>query len=339
MSSAAPLTFSVIIPTYNRAAILERTLRHLITQDYPPEAYEIILVDNSSDSTPEMAERITREAQCAVRFLHLPERLPAIKRNIGLKAARMDYALFFNDDVWAEPDLIAEHAREQAAWDEPVAVLGRVVQSREMPYDPFLAIFEPFPYFEIGDRAHQAVPYRYFWTMNLSVPTREMRERNLIFHEDWREIGHEDVELGYRWVKAGRKIIYNPGASGQHFHPQTLDSACPFVEGMGRGLRDLEELVSDPLLLERYAIFSWRNRPRVLLRMLVREALYNGLTVPLLKTWLRRRTRLFPLAGWLYWKVLIYHFNRGYRGTPRRTVQPLPILSPDAASRPIVDAP
>jgi glycosyltransferase involved in cell wall biosynthesis len=337
VNQSTPLGFSIVIPTYNRAEIFERTLRALIAQDYPADSYEIIVVDNSTDSTPEMVEGMGAQSPCAIRLLHGPERLPAIKRNMGLRAAEKDYVLFFNDDVWADPNLLKEHASEHAAWDEPIAVLGRVDQSLEMPQSLLRDIFVPFAYFEIAGKAHQPVPYQYFWSMNLSVPKAEMIERNLIFHEDWREIGHEDVELAHRWVKADRKIIYNPLAAGEHYHPQTLDSAIRWVENIGRGLRDLEELVDDPRLLQRYAIFSWRNRPRTVVRTLIRDALWNRITVPILKRWLGDRERPFPFAGWLCYKVLIYYLNRGYRQTARRVVRPLEVLPPrthPAASRP-----
>ena len=40
---------SVIIPTYNRRDILELVLRSLAQQTYPPEKYEVIVVDDGSE--------------------------------------------------------------------------------------------------------------------------------------------------------------------------------------------------------------------------------------------------------------------------------------------------
>ena len=74
--------------------------------------------------------------------------------------------------------------------------------------------------------------------------------------------GSEDVELGYRWTRAGYQVIYNPRAWGEHYHPHDLDTACRLQEVIGRGLRDLEALIPDPGLLERYGVFSWDNSPR-----------------------------------------------------------------------------
>jgi GT2 family glycosyltransferase len=332
MSDRSLPTFSIIIPTYNRADVVARTVRHFMAQDYPADRYEVILVDNSTDDTPRAVQALTAEAACAIRVIRTPVRLPAIKRNIGLVEARFTYALFFNDDVWVEPNLLREHARTHAAHTEPVAVLGLVEQSPEMPSNPFLETWEPFAYFQIADRVDQEVPYQYFWSMNLSLPRREMLERNLIFHEDWAEIGHEDVELGYRWTAAGRKIIYNPRARGWHFHPMTLERGCAHAESIGRGVRDLADLVPDPTLLERYGVFSWRNSPRGIMRGLARQVLLNAVTVPPVRRWLEQKNENSALTRWLYWKVLLFYLNRGYRAAEQRRPQPL-ATRPPAAQR------
>ena len=58
-------TFSVVIPTFDRAEVVETTLRHLRAQTYPAGRYEIIIVDNSRDDTPEMVRRVA--IRCAER--------------------------------------------------------------------------------------------------------------------------------------------------------------------------------------------------------------------------------------------------------------------------------
>jgi glycosyltransferase involved in cell wall biosynthesis len=324
MSESSLPTFSVIIPTFNRADVIAQTLRHFMAQDYPADRYEVIVVDNSTDHTPEVVGALAAESSCAIRLIRTPIRLPAIKRNLGLAEARFDYALFFNDDVWVETNLLQEHARTHAKSDKPIAVLGTVEQSREMPWSPFQEVWRPFAFDDIADRAGLPVPYRYFWSMNLSLSRQIMLERNLVFHEDWAEIGHEDVELGYRWTSAGYEIIYNPRARGEHFHPMTFESACIFAEGIGRGLRDLRDLVPDRHLLEWYGIFSWGNRPRKLIRGLIREILFNPWVVPYVSRWLARRTTSYSFfAKWLGWKVMIHHCNHGYRQARQRRPQRL----------------
>jgi GT2 family glycosyltransferase len=317
------LTFSCILPTYNRCDVVEQTLLQLLACDYPDDRYEILVADNSSDGTPDMVERVARTAKVPVHLLRSSERLPAVKRNDAVRAASCDYVLLMNDDVWVRPDFLAEHERAHRLHPGPVAVLGHVEQSPQMPQNPFTEWYQPFAYFEIAERAGEPLDWRHFWTMNLSLPRSEMVDRNLMFHEDWAEIGSEDVELGYRWVNAGNTLIYHPQAWGEHYHPHTLDSACRLQETIGRGLRDLEVLIPEPDLLERYGILSFRNRPRAVARGLARQALFNGVTVPPIQRRLSGRKSNNRLSAWTSWKVLLHYTNRGYRGAAPRHPVPL----------------
>jgi glycosyltransferase involved in cell wall biosynthesis len=319
-------TFSIILPTYNRCDVVEETLRRFLAQDYPANHIEILVCDNSSDGTPAMVERLAAGSIIPLRLLASDERLPAVKRNQGLREASGDLVLFMNDDVWVGPDFLREHARGHAEQAAPVAVLGLVEQSPKMPQTPFIEWYQPFAYDEIADRADQSVGYRHHWSMNLSLPREVLLERNLVFHEDWAHIGHEDVELGYRWTRAGYEVIYNPKAWGEHFHPHDLDSACRLQESIGRGLRDLEVLIPEPDLLERYGVLTASASPKARVRMGVRRLLFNGFTVPRLQRRFAAAETRSRLAAWSYWKIMLHHTERGYRQAERRSPVPVATL-------------
>jgi glycosyltransferase involved in cell wall biosynthesis len=318
---------TLILPTYNRRDVVETTLRHYLALDYPADRLEVIVADNSDDGTPEMVASVAAEAPFPMWCQSSDERLPAVKRNQALRAARGDLVMFMNDDVWIRPDCVRRHADAHAANDGPVAVVGHVEQSARMPKTPFTEWYRPFAYYEIEDRAGRDVGYRYHWSMNLSLPRQVLLDRNLVFHEDWANIGHEDVELGYRWTRAGYPVIYEPRAWGEHYHPHSLDSACRLQHSIGRGLRDLEVLVPEPDLLERYGVLSSAATTRGKLRMAVRNVLFNRVTVPPLQRRLGRLDERSRLAEWTYWKVLLHHTEQGYRTAPRRRPTPVATAS------------
>jgi GT2 family glycosyltransferase len=264
-----------------------------------------------------------------VRLLASSQRLPAVKRNEALREARGDLVIFMNDDVWVTPMFVREHVASHRRAGRPVAVIGRCDQSTRMPRDPFTAWFVPFSYHEIDDRADDTVSYWFSWSMNMSFPRATMLDRNLVFHEEWVHIGEEDIELGYRWtVKAGYDIVYNPRAWGEHFHIHTLDSACRVQESIGRGLRDLEALVPEPDLLERFGVLTPDASPRGRIRMTARRALFNRYTVPPLQRHLGARSRRSRIAEWSYWKILLHHTEVGYRSEPPRSPAPTPLREP-----------
>jgi glycosyltransferase involved in cell wall biosynthesis len=317
-------SFTVVLPTYNRCEIVEETLRRLVAQDYPKDRYEILVVDNSSDETPDMVERLSADSPVALRVMRDSHRLPAVKRNEALDAAACELILYVNDDLWVGPDFLTEHARTHLAHDGQIAVLGHCRQSPQMEQTPFIEFYEPFAYHLIDERSGGPLGYRFFWSMNISLPVAVMRERNFRFHEDWREIGHEDLELGWRWTQAGYSIYYNERATGEHFHPHTLESACRLQASIGRGIVDLEQLVPDPMLHENYGVFRWSNSPKSVARGLARRALFNSATVPLAQRYLESRARNDNLSRRMYWKILLHHTNKGYRSQPSRSLSPVP---------------
>jgi len=315
---------SVIFPTFNRCEVVRRTIECLLATDYPPDRLQIIVADNSTDDTPEMVRELARDTGRDVVLLASTQRLPAVKRNEALRAARGDIVIFLNDDVWVTPGFVRAHVAAHARHAEPVAVLGLVEQSTQMPQTPFIQWYQPFAYDEIASRAGQFVEWRYHWSMNLSLPREVMLTRNLVFHEDWAEIGHEDVELGYRWTRAGYRVVFEPAAWGEHFHPHDLPSACRLQESIGRGLRDLEVLIPEPGLHKRYGVLTRSAGPRAAARMAVRLALFNRVTVQLLRRRLDHADRRGRFAEWAYWKVMLHYTQRAYRATPPRRPTPTP---------------
>lgn len=95
------LLVSVIIPTYNRAYCLSRSVDSALRQTW--RNLEVILVDDgSTDGTRELVDRLySREPR--VRYIRRPNGGVSAARNTGLNAAQGAYiALLDSDDVWKE---------------------------------------------------------------------------------------------------------------------------------------------------------------------------------------------------------------------------------------------
>jgi glycosyltransferase involved in cell wall biosynthesis len=83
------MTFvSFVMPVRNEEAYILASLQSLLEQSYPPNAYEIIVVDGrSSDRTREIIERICGTTP-QVRLLDNPAGIVPTAMNIGIRAAR-----------------------------------------------------------------------------------------------------------------------------------------------------------------------------------------------------------------------------------------------------------
>lgn len=99
---AQPLV-SIVIPTYNEAEDIARTLEACLAIEYPHK--EIIVVDDSDDATPEVVagfesagvQLIHREQNCGGR---------SGARNDGIERSRGEIVVILNADVFPNPDFL-----------------------------------------------------------------------------------------------------------------------------------------------------------------------------------------------------------------------------------------
>jgi glycosyltransferase involved in cell wall biosynthesis len=99
-NGALPMV-TIIIPCRNEAACIERTLESVLSQEYPPERMQILIVDGmSNDGTPELIRRVISKGKadpkgfgagsipCSVQLLENPQRTVPFAMNLGLKQAK-----------------------------------------------------------------------------------------------------------------------------------------------------------------------------------------------------------------------------------------------------------
>lgn len=100
-----PYTFSVIIPTYNRAALLERCLDSLVRQTY--QNFEVLVCDDgSSDHSREIVDKF--EDKLHIKYLWAENwGGPARPRNRGIAEADGEWICFLDSDDWWTPDKLA----------------------------------------------------------------------------------------------------------------------------------------------------------------------------------------------------------------------------------------
>ena len=89
---------SVVIPTYNRAAVLRHAIESAINQRHVDK--EILVVDDGSrDSTKEVVAPYVNAG--VVRYLWQENRGVSAARNMGIREAHGEYVAFLDsDDVW-----------------------------------------------------------------------------------------------------------------------------------------------------------------------------------------------------------------------------------------------
>lgn len=91
---------SVVVPTWNRAEVLQDCLRTLRAQDYSADRFEILVVDDGSpDRTAEVVRPFLAMGVPEVRYVRLEHGGLNAARNAGIAAARGNPVCFVDDDV------------------------------------------------------------------------------------------------------------------------------------------------------------------------------------------------------------------------------------------------
>lgn len=89
-------SFSIVIPTYNRAGLIEGTVKSVLAQEY--ETFEIVIVDDgSTDNTSAVIEK-SFAGDARVRYFRQANAERGAARNRGLKEALGSYVVFFDSD-------------------------------------------------------------------------------------------------------------------------------------------------------------------------------------------------------------------------------------------------
>lgn len=115
-----PDRVAVIIPTYNRAALLRRSIASVRRQTAAPLCDLVIVDDGSTDCTADVVREIAPEAL----YLRRQRGGPAAARNAGIEASRAPFIAFLDaDDEWL-PDKIERQLAAMHRWPNVLLVAG-----------------------------------------------------------------------------------------------------------------------------------------------------------------------------------------------------------------------
>ncbi|MCP3959639.1 MAG: glycosyltransferase [bacterium] len=215
-------SYSVVIPTYNRMDVLPEVLAALERQEGAPSFEVVVIDDGSTDGTARWLR--SRGFQVPVEVLSQTNQGPAAARNWGVRTARGGRVAFLGDDTVPSRGWLATHDRAGRSRPDAdkVAVLGYTGWHPRLRLNPFLEYINEyglqFGYALIDEPEN--VPFNFFYTSNVSLP------RDLLLTEpfdlDFPYPAWEDIELSYRLVRGGMRLVYEARATVAHDHPTRI---------------------------------------------------------------------------------------------------------------------
>ena len=226
---SAPLTLSVVMPTYDEPEHLEAALKSLSQQNYPHEAIQIIVVD---DASPHLdAERLyAAVAPLQLQLLRNEQNQGRARaRNAALRIASGDLVVFLDSDMTVGTNFLLAHAQRHQTHAEAVFI-GNIRFASEIPTTSLTRYLEGRGVHRID--LDKPIPFNCFVTGNSSV-RRSSLLRVGFFDEDLTAYGGEDLELGYRLHLAGIPLYYAPEALSYHYHLRSLEPLCRLMQTYG----------------------------------------------------------------------------------------------------------
>ncbi|MEM7727124.1 MAG: glycosyltransferase [Cyanobacteria bacterium P01_A01_bin.45] len=274
---------SVVIPTYNRKAILEKCLLALEAQelstDSVVEGYEVIIVDDgSTDGTLEWLKENRKEFPHVYPFQqnHLG---PAAARNLGVEKARGDIIIFIDSDLVVTPSFLKSHIEALQKGKE------RLGSDRFFTYG---AVVNTCNFDNPTSEPYKITDFSaaFFATGNVAIP-KHWLEKVGLFDTSFQLYGWEDLELGVRLKNLGLKLIKCPEAVGYHWHPAF-------------SLEQIPNLVDKEIQRGRMGVLFYQKHPTWEVRMMIQMTWLHKLLWGILSLNgnLNERT-MAPLLQWL----------------------------------------
>lgn len=221
---------SVIICTYNSAARIRETLRHLASQDTNRKfLWEVNLVDNAStDDTSYIAFQLWKSLDINIP-LHIynePRPGKSFALDTGINNAKYDFVIVCDDDNWLHPEYIT-NAFKIISKNKKIGILGGqsiAVVSGELPewFDEFKDRYAIGKQFE---KSGDISPKMFIWGAGM-VFRRKLYKRvylNLPPILSGPKLNNrfpgEDVEFCMRIIMYGYQLFYDESLKFSHYIP------------------------------------------------------------------------------------------------------------------------
>ena len=189
------MLLSVIIPTFNRMALLEKCLSALEAQTWR-EFEVVVAVDGSTDGTLALLEAVKHRQPFPLTVLSNPQAGRSAARNAAMRAASGEILLLCDDDLQLESETLARHHAFHEVFKNCVAIAA-------VRFPDGITRFPTRP------------GWMNFSGCNASLPRTAAITVGL-FDESLGGYGGEDLEFGLRLEQHGLKFKALADAGAYH---------------------------------------------------------------------------------------------------------------------------
>ncbi len=211
---------SVVVPTWNGLSLLQAHLPTLLRAEGIEDAQLIVVDDGSTDGTAQWLRENVPQAE-VIRL----ERNGGFARacNAGIAAATGDALLLLNNDVEVAPDFLPPLLRALASAPDVFAVNARILLPGKSMQDEGRKrgrFHHGLFYVDTAPTTTETTPTLYA-TACAALYQREWVNQLGGFDEGYSPCYWEDVDLSYRALRRGGRVLYEPKSVVWHAHQAT----------------------------------------------------------------------------------------------------------------------
>ena len=215
---------SVIIPTYNRPALLQRVLSSIARQSLAARDYEVLVVDDGSNPPVTLSHAAT--VPCHLGMLHQEHQGPTAARNLGAGHSRGDVLVFLDDDICIGRrtlEVIADRCRPET----DVIVLGTLIVPEAAKLSVFARLTAPDGE-EVSGREGQEVSFTQCKAGLLGIRREAFATLGGFQDPGGGWPNWDDVDFGYRAFQGGFRFLQIHQVIGEHWDYALADlsTAC-----------------------------------------------------------------------------------------------------------------
>lgn len=204
------LKLAAVLPSYERSASLERTLRRIASLQPQPD--ELWVMDQSTKTSPEVQKNCSEIPTKVFLLKGLKPGAQAVRNRAAL-GTKADILLFLDDDVEPEPDLIQAHLDN---YNDPsiAAVAGFYLEpgDRETREPRKTVWWRPLTSLEKYPASFSERVDSPLWPSCNGSIRREVFLKLGGFDENYRYTLLDDTDLAVRMQKAGYRCVHDPKA-------------------------------------------------------------------------------------------------------------------------------
>ncbi len=220
---------SIIVPSRNRNAHVQKCVAALLRMDYPADRFQIIVIDDDSRTPVFIPQALSEPLR--VRVIRQPHAGPAAARNRGIASAKGPLLVFTDDDCRPHPDWLAKIAQ---AWSAaPSALIGGLTVNG-LPGNAYAATSQFLVDYLYHYFAHNNPKQRFFTSNNLAGAL-DLLKSEAGFDATFPLPAAEDRDLCDRWRERGGGFVYLPDARVDHYHEMSFKGFLRQQFQYGRG--------------------------------------------------------------------------------------------------------